>query len=99
MKIDPIPTAATLATLQDVIDGLDRNEQLSATRTRDLRSAVVSFTTLAGRPAAAIPSISISSATSWTPSHRRPQRSRPSAGQTCAAISSPPSRRPGCGRC
>src|SRR5258708_217587 len=55
MKLDPIPAMAVPATLHDAIDRLIGNEGLSVTRKRDLRSAIVSFTKLAGRSAAAIP--------------------------------------------
>ena len=49
MKFDPIhETAVTPATLQDVIDRLNANPTLSATRRRDLRSAVTCFATLTG---------------------------------------------------
>jgi integrase len=55
MKLDPVPqTATTPATLQDVIDRLTANPDLSEIRKRDLRSAVVTFAKLTGRAPALI---------------------------------------------
>jgi hypothetical protein len=56
MKLDPIPqTIVSPATLQDVIDRLAGNGSLSATRKRDLRSAVVTFGKLVDKTPALIP--------------------------------------------
>jgi hypothetical protein len=55
MKLDPVPqTATTPATLQDVIDRLTANPDLSEIRKRDLRSAVVTFARLTGQAPALI---------------------------------------------
>ena len=48
MKVDRIDPAAAPATLQSVIDRLNANPTLSATRRWDLRSAVTCFATLTG---------------------------------------------------
>src|SRR6516165_5461491 len=46
MTIHKTPMTAQPLTLQDVIDGLNANPTLSATRRRDLRSAVTRFAAL-----------------------------------------------------
>ena len=43
MKIDPLPQDAAVVTLQTVLDRLSSHPGLSASRRRDLRSAVTSF--------------------------------------------------------
>ena len=48
MTIHKTPITAQPLTLQDVIDGLNANPTLSATRRRDLRSAVSCFAALTG---------------------------------------------------
>ena len=48
MTIQNTPITAQPLTLQDVIDGLNANPTLSATRRRDLRSAVTCFAALTG---------------------------------------------------
>ena len=55
MKPDPLPQAAAAATLQTVLDRLASDRDLSGTRRRDLRSAVISFAKLRDQPPAAIP--------------------------------------------
>lgn len=55
MKIDSLPVDASLATLQTVLDRLAADPELSASRKRDLRSAVTSFATLLDQTPAAIP--------------------------------------------
>jgi integrase/molybdopterin biosynthesis enzyme MoaB len=55
MKVDRIDPAAAPATLQSVIDRLARNRDLSETRKRDLRSAVVTFGKLMDLAPALIP--------------------------------------------
>ena len=55
MKPDRVATAtATMATLQGVLDRLAAETSLSASRRRDLRSAVTSFAKLKGQPPGAI---------------------------------------------
>lgn len=55
MKINPLPQAASLVTLQTVLDRLSSQQGLSASRRRDLRSAVSCFAKLIDQPTAAIP--------------------------------------------
>ena len=55
MKHDTVPPTAAPATLQDVIDRLAGNPDLSDTRKRDLRSAVRTYGKLVERPLSAIP--------------------------------------------
>ena len=55
MKVDRIDPAATPATLQDVIDRLRADRNLSETRKRDLRSAVVHFSKLMEQAPGSIP--------------------------------------------
>jgi len=55
MTIRKPPTTAQPLTLQDVIDRLNDNPALSATRRRDLRSAVTCFAALTGSTAAFVP--------------------------------------------
>jgi hypothetical protein len=58
MKHLSVPDPAVLpkaTTLQDVVDGVVSNSDLSDTRKRDLRSAVVTYGKLAGEPLTAIP--------------------------------------------
>ena len=55
MKTHPLAKAAAAATLQDVLDRLKGADDLSPSRCRDLRSAIVSFAKLRDHPAAAIP--------------------------------------------
>jgi hypothetical protein len=54
VKIDPLPQSVSVATLQTVLDRLATTSGLSATRKRDLRSAVTSFAKLQGQAPAAI---------------------------------------------
>ena len=55
MKIEPLPQNACLATLQTVLDRLSAHPGLTASRRRDLRSAVACFARLKDQPPAAIP--------------------------------------------
>jgi integrase len=55
MKIDPLPQQASLVTLQTVLDRVSSRPGLSASRRRDLRSAVTCFAKLVDQPPAAIP--------------------------------------------
>jgi len=56
MKPDRVATAtATMATLQGVLDRLAAETSLSASRRRDLRSAVTCFAKFQDKPAEAIP--------------------------------------------
>jgi hypothetical protein len=54
MKIEPHPTLAAAATLQDVADWLANNIKLSDNRKRDLRSAVKCYGKLLDQPVSAI---------------------------------------------
>ena len=54
MKIDPLPQDAAVVTLQTVLDRLSSHPGLSASRRRDLRSAVTSFAKLVDQPPAAV---------------------------------------------
>jgi len=54
MKIVPPPQNAAVVTLQTVLDRLSANARLTASRKRDLRSAVTCFAKLKERPPAAI---------------------------------------------
>ncbi len=54
MKPTPPPQATTPVTLQAVVDRLAAYDALSPSRKRDLRSAVLSYAKLIGRPAAEI---------------------------------------------
>jgi integrase len=55
MKHNSFPTPAAPITLQDVIDRLGANADLSDTRKRDLRSAIVTYSKILGESPAAIP--------------------------------------------
>jgi integrase len=55
VNIQSVPRSARPVTLKDVVDGLAANPNLSGTRQRDLRSAVVAYGKLKGEPLAAIP--------------------------------------------
>ena len=55
MKIAPLPTTVTLASLQSVLDRLADDRSLSPIRKRDYRSAITCFAKLRGQPQAAIP--------------------------------------------
>jgi integrase len=55
MNAPTVPQGAIPATLKDVVDRLIANSDLSETRRRDLRSAVVIYGKLKGEPLSAIP--------------------------------------------
>lgn len=55
MQEKPLTTDPIRPTLQDVLDGLNRNSALSNTRRRDLKSAVNCFATLTDSTPALIP--------------------------------------------
>jgi integrase len=55
MKHNSFPTPAAPVTLQDVIDRLGAKTDLSDTRKRDLRSAIVTYSKIHGESPAAIP--------------------------------------------
>jgi integrase len=55
MKPSPVAQAAATPTLKSVLDRLGSDDALSASRKRDLRSAVTSFAKLTGQPPADIP--------------------------------------------
>jgi integrase len=55
MNAPTVPQPATPATLKDVVDRVVANPDLSQTRKRDLRSAVVTYGKLKGEPLSAIP--------------------------------------------
>ena len=55
MKHNSFPTPAAPVTLQDVIDRLGAKTDLSDTRKRDLRSAIVTYSKILGESPAAIP--------------------------------------------
>jgi hypothetical protein len=55
MKHNSFPTPAAPVTLQDVIDRLSAKVDLSDTRKRDLRSAIVTYSKIRGESPAAIP--------------------------------------------
>ncbi len=99
MKRVPHPQTNTKVSLQDVIDRIEVNPDLSEVRKRDLRSAVVTFVKLSEKAPTTVPlDLAVIRATldGMVPAQAR---SRASAGLTCAAILPPPSMPADCSRC